>query len=264
MPQPIFTRISPILITLIGSMLITSCEHTSMPVQASSTNGSATEAWEAQSSHRTDEFVGNATSEVGLKGCEYGIAERVPWTTSRVRGSPEPPRPYRTENAFPRLKFKNPTVIANAPGTDRLFVAEQAAKLYSFSNDPNCDHAEMFLDIPKETRTIDAAGPAKTVGDCYGLTFHPEFEKNRYCYVCYIVNGADPNQPLQDGTRVSRFRVTETDPPRCDPASEEIIITWLAGGHNGGCLAFGPVGYLYIWTCDAMVPMPPDGLDGGQ
>jgi uncharacterized repeat protein (TIGR03806 family) len=145
-----------------------------------------------------------------------------------------------------------------------LFVAEQAAKLYSFRNDPNCDHAEMFLDIPKQIRTIDAAGPAKTVGDCYGLTFHPEFEKNRYCYVCYIVNGADPSQPLQDGTRVSRFRVTETDPPRCDPASEEIIITWLAGGHNGGCLAFGPDGYLYISTGDATAPNPPDGLDAGQ
>src|SRR5438094_650264 len=34
---------------------------------------------------------------------EYGIDKRVPWTTSRVIGSPEPPPPYTTEPAFPKL-----------------------------------------------------------------------------------------------------------------------------------------------------------------
>ena len=53
-----------------------------------------------------------------------GLDQRVPWTTSKVRGSPDPPSPYRTELAFPKLKFDEPLDITNAPGTDRLFVLD--------------------------------------------------------------------------------------------------------------------------------------------
>src|SRR5579859_6511282 len=52
----------------------------------------------------------------------YGIEKRTPWTTSRITGSPEPPHPYRIERVLPKLGFKNPLLITNAPGTERLFV----------------------------------------------------------------------------------------------------------------------------------------------
>src|SRR5216684_1026426 len=59
-------------------------------------------------------------------------SKRVPWTTSRITGSPEPPAPYRMERVFPKLEFKNPLLLVRAPGTNRLFVAEQAGPIYSF------------------------------------------------------------------------------------------------------------------------------------
>ena len=202
--------------------------------------------------------------EADARDRPFGIDTRTPWTTSRITGTPEPPPKFRTERVWPKFKFEHITVITCAPGTDRLFVTEQAGKMFSIPNDPNCEKPDLFFDLPKEIRTLDPAGPAKDTGDVYGLAFHPQFEKNRICYICYVLNSKKAGEQLPDGTRVSRLRVTKTDPPRVDPASEEIIITWLAGGHNGGCLAFGPDGCLFVSTGDATAPSPPDGLDAGQ
>ena len=63
---------------------------------------------------------------------------------------------------------------------------------------------------------------------------------------------------MPDGTRVSRFAARGSIRLRIDPDSEEVVLTYPSGGHNGGCLAFGPDGFLYISTGDAAVPAPPD------
>ena len=58
-------------------------------------------------------------------------APRTPWTSNRVTGSPNPPAPYTVERVFPQLTFNNPLDLTFAPGTDRLFIAEQGGKLWS-------------------------------------------------------------------------------------------------------------------------------------
>jgi putative heme-binding domain-containing protein len=194
----------------------------------------------------------------------HGIAHRVPWTTSHVTGSPEPPAPYRIARAFPKLTFKNPLLITNAPGTDRLFVGEQAGKLFSFPNRQDVARADLFLDLTTELHSWDPKSKVRGIDALYGLTFHPHFAKSRYCFVCYVL-ASKTGEQLPDGTRVSRFQVRDTDPPRIDPKSEKILLTWMAGGHNGGDLKFSPKdGYLYISTGDAADPNPPDRFDTGQ
>src|SRR5216683_1810516 len=194
----------------------------------------------------------------------FGISKRVPWTTSRLTGSPDPPPPYKIVRAFPKLTFKNPLLLTNAPGTERLFIGEQVGKLYSFPNDPAVGKADLFLDLTTEIHSWDPKGKVKGVEAVYGLTFHPQFAKNRYCYVCYVLNSKNSGEQLLDGSRVSRFTVSNADPPRIDPKTEHVLITWMAGGHNGGDLKFGPDGFLYISTGDAADPNPPDRLDTGQ
>src|SRR5262249_32754852 len=104
----------------------------------------------------------------------------------------------------------------------------------------------------------------KGVGALYGLAFHPDFARNRYCYICYVLDSRKDGEQLPDGSRVSRFTVRDTNPPRGDPASAKGQLPWLAGGHNGGDLHFGPDGMLYISTGDGTDPNPPDRFLTGQ
>src|SRR5213076_1243991 len=125
---------------------------------------------------------------------------RKPWTTSRVVGSPDPPPPFKVVRAFPNLKFHHPLLIARAPGSNRLFVGEQAGVLYSFVDKQDAK-AELFLDLRKELKTVHLHSGAKEVEAVYGLAFHPNFAKNRQCFVCYTLRGANSQQPnLTDGT----------------------------------------------------------------
>lgn len=172
----------------------------------------------------------------------FGLDKRVPWTTSKVIGSPEPPPPYKTENAFPKLKFFEPLDLTYAPGSNRLFVAERKGKIYSFINKRDANKTDLALELvgkDSKGKKIDTA--------LYGFTLHPKFAENGYLYATWIPN--TEKEGLPNGTRVSRFTV-KGDPPVADPASEKIIFEWPNGGHNGGCLKFGPDGMLYIVTGD--------------
>ncbi len=119
-----------------------------------------------------------------------------------------------------------------------------------------------MVDLKNALKSFD---PARSNGceNVYSIVFDPDFVNNRFIYVCMIFSSKTGN-PLPDGSRISRFRVTEQSAPQIDVDSELPIITWLAGGHNGCDLAFDHSGCLLISTGDATEPSPPDRLKTGQ
>lgn len=190
--------------------------------------------------------------------------DRVPWTDGKITGSPEPPPPLRADRAFPRLSFKAPVHLIPFPDGKRYVLIEEKGLLYTFRNDAGVEKADLFIDMTKEIKGLDKIERCRGVGQSFALAFDPAFAKNRRCYLMYVLASKDRKKPLEQGSRVSRFTITDTDPPRIDPASEEVLITWLAGGHNGCDLQFGNDGYLYISTGDGEDPSPPDKLRTGQ
>ena len=162
----------------------------------------------------------------------YGIERREQWTTGNLHGTPEPPDPYRTERVFPKLELFEPLSVGVVPGQNRFGVATRPGKIYSFEIRPDVDKADLLIDVKRTT---------------YGLAFHPKFAENGYFYVTSLI---DPPPAPDRGSRLSRYKVNPGQPLTADLASETVILEWPAGGHNGGCIRFGPDGYLYLATGD--------------
>lgn len=167
------------------------------------------------------------------------------------------PLPLKVEPAFPNLTFTGwspespeglpqpirPIVLTHAgDGSNRVFVATQRGVIHVFPNDQAATKTEVFLDIQDRVIYNDKQNEEGFLG----LAFHPKYVENGEFYVYYTTR-KEPHTSV-----ISRFRVSSSDPDKAVAVSEEEImrIKQPFWNHNGGTVAFGPDGYLYIGLGD--------------
>jgi glucose/arabinose dehydrogenase len=163
------------------------------------------------------------------------------------------PLPVTIELAFPDLEWTGwegvtekgkinphrPLVLTHpGDGSGRVVVATQHGVLHTFPNDQKAKKTKVFLDLQDRVRYNDNENEEGFLG----LAFHPKYKANGEFFVFYTPK-KERNVNL-----VSRFKVSKDDPDRADPASEEVLLRFKKPfwNHDGGTLAFGPDGYLYV------------------
>ena len=129
-----------------------------------------------------------------------------------------------------------PLAAVNAgDGSGRIFVAEQGGRIRIVRDGALL--ANPFLDVSSE---ISAGGERGLLG----LAFHPNYPDDPRFFVNYTDTNGD--------THIASFTVEPANPDRADPGSEKqiLFVDQPYANHNGGGLAFGPDGDLYIGLGD--------------
>ncbi len=149
-----------------------------------------------------------------------------------------PPVPGTPNLALARVAsgFNDPLDLQVPPGDrSRLFVVEQGGRIRIIRG--GAVVAAPFLDIANR---ITAGGERGLLG----LAFHPLFSQNGRFYVNYTDTRGD--------THISEFRAAPANAETVDPATERLIyfVRQPFANHNGGGVAFGPDGFLYIGLGD--------------
>jgi glucose/arabinose dehydrogenase len=173
---------------------------------------------------------------------------------------PPPPPPVDTTVTTPKTpglqlvadSMVAPIVVSEPPdGSKRLFVADETGKIWIIGADGK-KLATPFIDI---TSKMVAISPSYDERGLLGLAFHPDFKTNGKFYLFYTAPpraGTPVPGPAGSGwnnlTRISEFKVSAASANLADLSSERVLLEddhpYL--NHNGGALAFGPDGFLYI------------------
>lgn len=173
----------------------------------------------------------------------YGLDARPLNATCLARERPVENTGVTTQRAFSKLGFVQPLLVLQAPADgSRVFVVQRGGIVQVFPNDEAAASSSPFIDIT--SRVNSAAG---SEAGLLGMAFHPQFATNHEVFLSYTGYGGSTNLR----SVISRF-TSKDNGVTLDPASEEILFTLDQpyNNHNGGNIAFGPDGYLYIGLGD--------------
>ncbi|NKB24344.1 MAG: glucose dehydrogenase [Kiritimatiellae bacterium] len=170
-------------------------------------------------------------SLVYLIGCPFCLADKaVKDSSSRIPNI-----------AFEKVaeNFSSPVYVTSSGDKDSLlFVVEQPGIIRTLEK-KDTGPGPIFLDIRKRVKFRGEMG-------LLGLAFHPDYASNKRFFVNYTTR-----KDKKLWTYISELQGHDKK-DRADPNSEKILLKFQQpyGNHNGGMIAFGPDGYLYIGTRD--------------
>ena len=149
----------------------------------------------------------------------------------------------------------SPIEVVQAPdNSNRLFVVDQVGKVWIIDKN-NQKTATPFIDVSSKMVSLM---PGYDERGLLGLAFHPNFQSNGKFYLYYTapphaggptVDAGNTGLPKtwNNLSRISEFTVSG-NPDQANMGSEKVIleIDQPQFNHEGGTIAFGPDGYLYI------------------
>jgi len=167
----------------------------------------------------------------------YGLDVRPSNTTCIAPERGTAGTAVKLENPYPNLAaFSQPTKLLQAPGDDSTwYVLQKDGRIRVFANEPNVTDHAVWLDIRSKVNT-------NSEGGLLGMAFDPDWPQVKEVYLSYT---GDPGGPMI--SYISRFKITgDTVLPVAWTEEKLIVVDQDFNNHDGGDIAFGPDGYLYV------------------
>lgn len=157
---------------------------------------------------------------------------------------------FSTQPVWSHVTLQMPVSFAHLPGTSVWLANEQTGRIMRFDT-ANASPATVALDLKDRVRSGGERG-------LLGLALDPKFSENGRIFVNYTTD-----KPGKLTTRISSF-VSKDKGQTFDPTSETVLLAFEQpySNHNGGHIAFGPDGMLYVAVGDG--GSGGDPLDHGQ
>ncbi len=251
-------RISPLLscallIAACGDSQVTTTDSGGSSSQATSETGGTGSTGGTGGTDTTANPTTGAPTTTGTPTTTDGTSDATTMGSSSDGTTGGPVCPYTPVDGMPGFAleqvaggFDRPVLAIPDPrDPTRLFVVEQGGRIKILEPGATMAPADSFIDLPVKNKVPGEIGPEQGL---LSLAFHPDFPDDPRFYVNY--NPGDWQGP--GPTYVSEFKLDPNDPDKADMASERIVlkVAQPAANHNGGMIAFGPDGYLYIGMGD--------------